>query len=242
MLHLFIVILHSLGSNCVHASGQGPWSSSSSHETLDAYVTVNNFFFNLLYCFNGNKIRYNPDESSCNHLLAGKWLLLAGYELQLKLLNTWHFLSVGNTNVRKTLVLRLSVKTVFLYLYTSLGKEIPRFHFCFTQSICLSWGKYPPKMGTPPQGFQALTRRSGNSATFPVSSPDAGSLELWGCCWNLDFQILGSMAETLRTIEPTADWQTGNEPVYYILFLLKWKTNRRVVFLGNYLPAIALVG
>jgi len=40
MLHLSVVILHPLGSNCVHASGQGPWSSSSSHETLDAYVTV----------------------------------------------------------------------------------------------------------------------------------------------------------------------------------------------------------
>lgn len=64
--------------------------------------------------------RYNPDESSCNQLLVGKQLLLAGCELQVKLLKTWHFLSAGNANVKKTLVLRFNLKTTFLYLYISL--------------------------------------------------------------------------------------------------------------------------
>jgi len=73
--------------------------------------------------------RYNPGESPCNQLHAREQLLLAGCELQLKVLKTWYFLSVGSTSVKKTLVLRFSMKTIFFYLYTSLWKEIPHFHF-----------------------------------------------------------------------------------------------------------------
>lgn len=62
--------------------------------------------------------RYSPDESSCNQLYAGKELLLAGCELQLKLLKTWHFLSVGN--VKKNVVLRCSLKITFFNLHISL--------------------------------------------------------------------------------------------------------------------------
>lgn len=94
--------------------------------------------------------RYNSDESSCNQLHAGKQLLLAGYELQLKLLKTWHFLSVRNTNVKKTLVLRFSMKTTFLYLYISLWKEIPHFHFGFSQIEYLPiLGEVPTEDGVP---------------------------------------------------------------------------------------------
>lgn len=141
--------------------------------------------------------RYKPDESSCNQLLIGKQLLLAGYELQLRLLRTWHFLLWEMPMLRKPLCWDSIWKLCF-YIYVSLWKEIPSFLILafLKKSIWLSWGKFPLKIGSLPrllsQDCQALTTWPGAWRTLPSSlslhlMQEALSFETVARIWGLGF-------------------------------------------------------
>lgn len=149
--------------------------------------------------------RYSPDESSCNQLYAGKELLLAGCELQLKLLKTWHFLSVGNTNIKKNLVLRCSLKTTFFCLYISLWKEITHFRFGFSQIDHWPLSReVPTKMGPYLIFYPSIARPSpGAQGTLPSSL----SAHLMQEALSLDaFARIGLSDSWLRDREPGSYW------------------------------------
>lgn len=181
--------------------------------------------------------RYKPDESSCNHLLVGKQLLLAGYELQLKLLKTWHFLSVGNASVKKSLVLRFSLKTTFLYLCFPLKGNTTFFNTGFSQKEHLTvLGEVPTEDGvpTPPsvQGLPGLDQKLGELCPLPCLC--TWCRKLWALRLLTEFGLSDSWLQGRESgsLWPIADWPE----MIKCVILLRWKTNRRVVFLGN-LPA-----